>query len=301
MLLCSSSSGVADATALFVSCRPQLGLLQFKDLNPHKSPFQRTYANQVKRCEEMARRLRFFTDQIEKSGHTLNQNPSLERTFDLDELEVKLESLERELLEVNANSDKLRRSHSELVELQLVLEKAGAFFEDARSTARTDDDVRSFHTQPEHFIVFVVVLLPRRCSSRERTRVPVDDHNILTKTACRTPRYVQRDSATVIVPSLARVHLRSMILTEAGATLRATASRRLSFPWRPRPRQRRRALASSQAQFSRTRNSPSSASSSAQRGEICFSKWYVCLLFIHSLLCALPYMSSKRSTYCARR
>ena len=99
----------------------------------------------------MARRLRFFTDQIEKSGHTLNQNPSLERTFDLDELEVKLESLERELLEVNANSDKLRRSHSELVELQLVLEKAGAFFEDARSTARTDDDVRS-HSHAAHFL-----------------------------------------------------------------------------------------------------------------------------------------------------
>ena len=126
------------ANAHFNNCT-QMGLLQFKDLNPHKSPFQRTYANQVKRCEEMARRLRFFTDQIEKSGLTLNEFPSIDRTFDLDELEVKLETLERELLEVNANSDKLRRSHSELVELQLVLEKAGAFFEDARSTANTDN------------------------------------------------------------------------------------------------------------------------------------------------------------------
>ena len=70
----------------------------------------------------------------------------MDRNYDLDELEVKLETLELELLEVNANSDKLRRSHSELVELQLVLEKAGAFFEDARTTAKTDDEVSKTYT-----------------------------------------------------------------------------------------------------------------------------------------------------------
>lgn len=75
----------------------EIGLLQFKDLNTDKSAFQRTYANQVclcwarvtlakmlqetvnnnpnntstcvtgqqvKRCDEMARKLRFFTEQV---------------------------------------------------------------------------------------------------------------------------------------------------------------------------------------------------------------------------------------------
>lgn len=42
----------------------EVGMLQFKDLNTDKSAFQRTYANQVKRCDEMARKLRFFTDEV---------------------------------------------------------------------------------------------------------------------------------------------------------------------------------------------------------------------------------------------
>jgi V-type H+-transporting ATPase subunit a len=51
----------------------------------------------------------------------------------VDEVDVKLEELETELIEVNSNSERLQRSYSELVELQLVLEKAGAFFDEARS------------------------------------------------------------------------------------------------------------------------------------------------------------------------
>ena len=47
----------------------------------------------------------------------------------------KLEQLERELLELNSNSERLSRSHAELVELQLVLEKASAFFDDAQRRA----------------------------------------------------------------------------------------------------------------------------------------------------------------------
>lgn len=115
----------------------ELGLLQFKDLNPDKSPFQRTYANQVKRCGEMARKLRYFHDQIAKAGQTPAYRPMLDGDVDLDELESKLADLEAELLEITANTDKLQRTHSELTELQLVLQKAGAFFSSARNAATT--------------------------------------------------------------------------------------------------------------------------------------------------------------------
>ena len=47
----------------------------------------------------------------------------------------RLEELERELLEVNGNAERLARSFSELVELQLVLEKASGFFDDAQHRA----------------------------------------------------------------------------------------------------------------------------------------------------------------------
>jgi V-type H+-transporting ATPase subunit a len=113
-----------------------VGLLQFKDLNAEKSAFQRTYANQVKRCDEMARKLRFFYEQVEKAGLIVASRASTE-IVELDALEARLDELEKELLEINANSERLQRSYSELLELQLVLEKAGSFFDDAQHRAST--------------------------------------------------------------------------------------------------------------------------------------------------------------------
>ncbi len=49
--------------------------------------------------------------------------------------QAKLDELESELLDINGNSERLQRSHSELMELQLVLEKAGGFFDDAQHRA----------------------------------------------------------------------------------------------------------------------------------------------------------------------
>ncbi|KAH9322220.1 hypothetical protein KI387_016859, partial [Taxus chinensis] len=106
-----------------ISYLGELGLVQFKDLNADKSPFQRTYANQVKRCVEMARKLRFFRDQMSKTGLSPSTRPALRPDIELDDLELKLGELETELLEINSNSDKLRRGHSELQEFKLVLQK----------------------------------------------------------------------------------------------------------------------------------------------------------------------------------
>lgn len=113
----------------------ELGLLQFKDLNTDKSPFQRTYAKQVKRCGEMVRKLRFIKDQISKAGISVSASALTSKDIDLDELEVKLSELEVELSEINSNSDRLLHSYSELLEFQLVLQKAGTFFYSAQSNA----------------------------------------------------------------------------------------------------------------------------------------------------------------------
>lgn len=82
---------------------------------------------QVKRCGEMARKLRYFQDQIAKAGITPAYRPMLDKDVDLDELESKLTELEAELLEINANTDKLQRTHSELTEFLLVLQKVRQF------------------------------------------------------------------------------------------------------------------------------------------------------------------------------
>lgn len=127
----------AEAAHETIHALGEVGLVQFVDLNPNRSAFQRTYATEVKRCDEMARKIRFFNEQVEKEKLIIGPR-GMDKEYTLDELETRLEELERELLEVNANSDRLQRNRSELVELQLVLEKAARFFEEARDVAQPE-------------------------------------------------------------------------------------------------------------------------------------------------------------------
>jgi V-type H+-transporting ATPase subunit a len=124
----------AESAHLAVSYLGDLGLLQFKDLNADKSPFQRTYASQIKRCGEMARKLRFFREQMSKAAIATSTQFS-GTSLEIDDLEVKLGELEVELTEVNANNDKLQRTYNELVEYNIVLQKAGEFFYSAQRSA----------------------------------------------------------------------------------------------------------------------------------------------------------------------
>lgn len=124
----------------------RLGKLQFKDLNERESAFKKTYASQIKRCDEMSRQVRFIADQVEKAGLPVG-NRLGDRHLEFDLLENRLARLEKEILELNGNSDRLQRSYNELLELQLVLETAGTFFEDSRSQADVMDSDRGTDTR----------------------------------------------------------------------------------------------------------------------------------------------------------
>lgn len=65
----------------------------------------------MKRCDEMLRKLRFFAEQIAKAELVATPRAGREGALELDVLEAKLDEQERELLEVNSNVEKLRRSH----------------------------------------------------------------------------------------------------------------------------------------------------------------------------------------------
>ncbi|XP_010555275.1 PREDICTED: V-type proton ATPase subunit a3-like [Tarenaya hassleriana] len=138
-----------ESAHLTVSYLGDLGLVQFKDLNSDTSPFQRTYAAQLKRCGEMARKIRFFKEQMSKGG--VSPKVILEKGDDLDfdDLEVKLGDLEGELVEINANNDKLQRSYNELVEYKLVLQKAGEFFSSALQIAAAHHQEMGSHQAGE--------------------------------------------------------------------------------------------------------------------------------------------------------
>lgn len=129
-------------------------------MNKDKSAFQRTYANQVKRCDEMQRKLRFLLEEMGKADivNVENKNADLqqaiassrmltgsgyEKSYDLDELEVNLDELEQDLCDISAAMTKLERSKSELVEFQLVLDRAGSFFDTARRRANLETGTAS--------------------------------------------------------------------------------------------------------------------------------------------------------------
>jgi V-type H+-transporting ATPase subunit a len=158
----------AESAHAAVAALGDLGLLQFKDLNAGKAAFQRAYASAVKRCDELARKLRFFKEQVDKAGlpiaapmplgspggsllggvgapkhglHGGGGGPGDHQQHHhgpLDELEARLDELETETIEINGNAERLARSYAELAELQLVLEKAGSFFERARLDAAAE-------------------------------------------------------------------------------------------------------------------------------------------------------------------
>ncbi|CAK9314443.1 unnamed protein product [Citrullus colocynthis] len=122
-----------------ISYLGELGILQFRDLNVDKSPFQRTFVNQVKRCAEMSRKLRFFKDQISKAGVLASTRPILQEHIELEDLEIRLADHEHELLEMNSNSEKLQQSYNELLEFKMVLQKASVFLVSSNSHSVSEE------------------------------------------------------------------------------------------------------------------------------------------------------------------
>ncbi|XWS14512.1 hypothetical protein CRYUN_Cryun35bG0016100 [Craigia yunnanensis] len=77
-----------DSAHRTISYLGDLGLFQFKDLNSEKSPFQRTYAIQIKRCGEMARKLRCLKEQMMKAGLSPSARSARSDDVDLDNIEA---------------------------------------------------------------------------------------------------------------------------------------------------------------------------------------------------------------------
>lgn len=125
----------SEASRDTVACLGDVGLVQFRDLN-HAKPFpQRAYASRVKRCDEMLRRLRFFAAAFKDAGIAPRAMPSPETSIDFDDLETRLTEAESETRTMSAAIERLRRNRAELVELQVVTEKARAFFDEATDGA----------------------------------------------------------------------------------------------------------------------------------------------------------------------
>jgi len=130
----------------------KLGLIQFRDLNPETSTFQRNFVNIIKRCDEMDRQLRFFKDKIRRekmsilveNGRSSDELAEIEaenrtdeyleedyRKISMDELQAQFEALEKEMIELDTNQETLTRNYNELIELRHVLAKDSTFFSES--------------------------------------------------------------------------------------------------------------------------------------------------------------------------
>jgi V-type H+-transporting ATPase subunit a len=113
--------------------------LRSLQLNPNVNPFQRSFVGEIRRIDEMARRVRFFMNQIEKekdvipirplydSAPLITVGPRAART--MDELEIMLTEHESRLIKMNESYQTLSERTKELVEARHVLRETAVFFE----------------------------------------------------------------------------------------------------------------------------------------------------------------------------
>ncbi|KAF8061695.1 V-type ATPase, V0 complex, 116kDa subunit family [Lyophyllum atratum] len=145
----------------------ELGNVQFKDLNPSVNPFQRSFVGEIRRIDEMARRVRFFASQIENekdvvpvrplydSAPLITVGPRAAQT--IDELDVTLAEHESRLVKMNDSYRTLSERTKELIEAKHVLRETAVFFDKAQddhSNIRSSFDDSSApllqHDEREH-------------------------------------------------------------------------------------------------------------------------------------------------------
>lgn len=124
----------AEAAYTCIAQLGELGIVQFRDLNPNMNAFQRKFVNEVRRCDELERKLRFLDMEIAKDADVklvdIEETCEAPKPKEMIDLETVLEQLEHDLLEVNSNKDALKKNYLELQELRHILTKATTFFEE---------------------------------------------------------------------------------------------------------------------------------------------------------------------------
>merc|ERR1719394_1272951 len=123
----------SEAAYACVSELGELGSVQFRDLNPDTNAFQRKFVNEVRRCDEMERKLRFLEKEIKKDDIPMldaGDSPEAPQPREMIDMEATFEKLEHELQEVNQNAEALKKNFLELTELKHILRKTQQFFEE---------------------------------------------------------------------------------------------------------------------------------------------------------------------------
>uniref|UniRef100_A0A8C8HIE1 V-type proton ATPase subunit a n=1 Tax=Oncorhynchus tshawytscha TaxID=74940 RepID=A0A8C8HIE1_ONCTS len=125
----------------------EMGLVEFRDLNPSVNLFQRKFVTEIKRCEEMERILGYLLREIKRADIPLPEgevNPIAPQPKHVLVIMEQLQRLEVELSEVTRNKEKLQKNLLELTEYTHMLRITRNFVR--RSTER-----EPLHAQHEEF------------------------------------------------------------------------------------------------------------------------------------------------------
>ncbi|KAE9406939.1 H+-ATPase subunit [Gymnopus androsaceus JB14] len=119
----------------------ELGDVQFKDLNRNVNPFHRSFVGEIRRIDEMGRRVRFFAAQIQQEKDVVPIRPLESAPLItvgprsaqiMDELDVILAAHEQRLNQMNESYRKLNETNKELIEARHVLRETDVFFDKAQ-------------------------------------------------------------------------------------------------------------------------------------------------------------------------
>ncbi|XP_021350638.1 V-type proton ATPase 116 kDa subunit a-like isoform X6 [Mizuhopecten yessoensis] len=166
----------SEASYACVSELGELGLVQFKDLNPDVNAFQRKFVNEIMRCDEMERKLRYIEKEMKKDEMKIPdtiENPKAPAPKEMIDLEATFEKIESELREVNTNAEALRRNFLELSELREVLKKTQVFFAEHGGHHSMIDDVQMALVHEDTGITSTTVQLGFVAGVVPREKIPV--------------------------------------------------------------------------------------------------------------------------------
>lgn len=136
-----------DAARTVVAELGERGIFQFRDMNSGMQFFKRTFSQEVRRCDEVCRKLLYLQRQLERAGVPIVERGDHGRSEEvlrapLVELEDLVAQYEGDIKELAAQENALRRNHNHLREQRIVLEVCSAIYEGALGASEFTEEQR---------------------------------------------------------------------------------------------------------------------------------------------------------------
>ncbi|KAL1495678.1 hypothetical protein AB1Y20_016542 [Prymnesium parvum] len=125
-----------DAARSVVEALGDLGLAQFKDMNPDLAPYKRTFSDEARRCDDLKRRLLFLAEELNAAAVDPRAEPPAALP-PLHEIDPKIRSVQKELVTLKAQEQAVRQMLNATKEHLYVLTMGSHFFNGSLSSAPT--------------------------------------------------------------------------------------------------------------------------------------------------------------------